>query len=167
MNNTLANVRLGLLLAILTVLFGIVLGVVFGVNEEGIVNWIAQGIAAHPELHDASSPEKIWRYVQRAHMHAGGIGAFSLGLILAVALSGMRAPLKKLSSSLIGLSGFYPLSWFSTFYLSPSIGRDAAHHSAISETLTYIGVGGLLLGLFILIAHLLFDCWREQPTMTG
>lgn len=44
--------------------------------------YVTQGIAAHPELHDAKSPEKIWCYVQRAHFHATGIAAFSIGLLL-------------------------------------------------------------------------------------
>ena len=161
MNNVLKNVRPGLALAILTLVFGIVMGISFGANEAGYEKWIAQGIAAHPELHDADSPGKIWRYAQRAHFHATGIAAFSLGLILVVALSGLRTKLKKITSTLIGLSGFYPLAWFSTFYLSPGLGRDAAHSAPITEIFVLIGVGGLLSGLGILIAHLLFDCWGD------
>ena len=160
MNNALVHVRLGLIFALLTLLFGIVMGISFGIDEDAYKSWIAQGIAAYPNLHDADSQENIWRYAQRAHFHATGIAAFSLGLILVVALSGMRAQFKKITSALIGLSGFYPLSWFSIFYLSPSMGREPAHHALITEIFVFIGVGSLLLGLAILIIHLLFNSWR-------
>ena len=161
MNNALKNVRPGLALAILTFIFGVVMGITFGVNEEGYEQWIAAEVVAHPELHDADSPEKIWRYAQRAHFHATGIAAFSLGLILVVALSGLRTKFKKIARALIGLSGFYSFAWFSTFYLSPSMGREAAHHAPVTEIFVYIGVGGLLGGLTILVLHLLFDMWKE------
>jgi len=161
MNNALVHVRLGLALVLLTLLFGIAMGISFGINEEGYQQWIAQGIAAHPELHDADSQDDIWRFAQRAHFHATGIAAFSLGLILVVVLSGMRAQFKKITSTLIGLSGFYALSWLSIFFLSPSMGREPAHSALLPEILVFIGVGGLLLGLCILIVHLIFNIWSE------
>ncbi|MDO8413699.1 MAG: hypothetical protein Q7S51_07930 [Gallionellaceae bacterium] len=161
MNNALRNIRPGLFLALLTLLFGIVMGISFGANEAGYEHWIAQEIALHPTLHDADSPEKIWRYAQRAHFHATGIGAFSLGLMLLVGLTGMRARMKTICSTLIGLSGFYPLGWLSIFMLAPSMGREPAHEAAITQVLVYVGVIGLLSGLLILALHLLFDMWKE------
>ena len=160
MSSELKNVKLGLALVLLGLLFGIGLGIFFGVNEEGIKTYIANGIAAHPEVHDKASPDKIWRYIQRAHFHATGIAAFSLGLILLVMSSGMKPKLKTVSSSLIGLSSFYPLAWFTTFLYAPSMGRDPAHHHFLTETFTYIGVGGLLLGLFFLLANIFLGLFK-------
>ena len=82
MINNLTSIKVGLALVMLGLLFGIGLGVTFGVNEVFFETYVTQGIAAHLELHDAKSPEKIWRYVQRAHFHATGIAAFSIGLLL-------------------------------------------------------------------------------------
>lgn len=161
MTNTLRNIRPGLFLALLTLFFGIAMGITFGVNEAGYEHWIEQEVALHPTLHDAESPEKIWRYAQRAHFHATGIGAFSLGLILLIGLTGMQARMKTISSVLIGLGGFYPLSWLSIFLLAPSMGREPAHEAAITQLLVYVGVIGLLCGLLILALHLLFDMWQE------
>ena len=161
MNNVLKNIRPGLALVILTLLFGVVLGISFGLNEAGYQKWIADGIAANPTLHDEHSKEEIWRFVQRAHFHATGIAAFSLGLILVVGLSGLRASMKKISSVLIGLSGFYPLSWLSIFMLAPSMGPDGAEEALLPQVLVFIGVGGLLGGLIILGLHLLFEMWKE------
>ena len=161
MSKELKNVRIGLALVLLSLAFGVGLGITFGVNEAGFETYIAKGIAAHPALHDQASPEKIWRYAQRGHFHATGIAAFSLGLILLIMFSDMKKRLKTVSSSLIGLSGFYPLSWFTIFLLAPAIGRDAAHAHFLTEAFTYIGVGGLLLGTFFLIANIFFGYFRE------
>jgi len=38
----------------------------------------------------------------------------------------------------------------------------AAHHHYLTETLTYVGVGGLLIGFFILIANLFFGLLDED-----
>ena len=150
-------VKVGLTLTLLLLVFGIGMGIAFGVAEDSFKDFIAQGIAAHPDLHDDKSMSKIWRYAQRAHFHATGIAAFSLILITLVLFSSLTNKMKSVTSILIGLVGLYPMAWFSTFLLSPSLGRDAAHHHIITELFTYIGTGGLLLGLFILMSNILFD----------
>lgn len=163
MSKELVNVKFGLAMVLLGLLFGIGLGVTFGLNEDLYQGHIAAGIAAHPELHDAGSKNTIWRWVQRAHFHATGIGAFSLGLILVLALSTMKAQWKNVTAVLIGLGELYPLSWFTMYWLAPSIGRKAAHQHWLVDTLTYIGVGGLLLGLALLLANLFLHAFAEPP----
>jgi len=164
MNKEIKAVKIGLFLVMLTLLFGIGLGVGFGVAEDSFQSYISSGVAANPSVHDAKSEHKIWRYAQRAHFHATGISAFSLGLVLLIMLSSLKRKLKTVASTLVGLSGFYPMSWFSMFLLSPSIGRSAAHNHIITEMFTYIGVGGLLLGIAILCANLFLDMFHEAST---
>ncbi len=161
MNNELSTVKLGLLLVMLTLVFGIGMGVIFGIAEGTVKNYISEGVAAHPEVHDEQSTGKIWRYAQRSHFHATGIAAFSIGLILLVLHSSLRPGLKKASAILIGLGGLYPLSWLTMFILAPSIGRSAAHHHIVTEIFTYIGVGGLLLGIAILCGNLFLGMFRD------
>jgi hypothetical protein len=158
----LGKVKAGLALVLLALVFGVGMGISFGVNEDAYKSYISSGIEAHPEVHDEKSKDKIWRYAQRAHFHATGIAAFSLGLIILVMVSGMKSGLKMASSVLVGLSGFYPLSWFTMFLLAPSMGRDAAHHYFLTELFTYIGVAGLLLGLLVLVANLFFGLFQEE-----
>ena len=155
-------VRTGVSITLLLLFFGISMGILFGVAEDSFKDYIAQGIAAHPELHDEKSASKIWRYAQRAHFHATGISAFSLGLIMLVLFSSMGEKMKKITSTLISLIALYPLAWFTTFVLSPSLGRDAAHHHIVTETLTYIGTGGLLIGLAILMGNVLFSVFEDS-----
>ena len=150
----LSTIKMGLSLSMLLLVFGVGMGIAFGAFEDTFKDFIAQGIAANPDLHDGKSQSKIWRYAQRAHFHATGIGAFSLVLMLLVLFSSLRDSMKTVASTLIGLVALYPLAWFTMFLLSPSLGRSAAHHHIITESFTYIGTGGLLLGLFILMANL-------------
>ena len=158
----LKNVKIGLALVLLGLAFGIGMGISFGVNEDAYKTYIAETVAAHSEIHDAQSRDKIWRYAQRAHFHATGIAAFSLGLIFLVMFTNMRAKLKIVSSIFIGFSGLYPLSWFSMFLLAPTMGRDVAHHHYLTAMLTYVGVGSLLIGFFFLIANLFFGLFDED-----
>lgn len=153
MNSRLQDIRPGLAIVLLGLTFGIALGIYFGINEDAIQAFIARGIAAHPTLHDASSQEEIWRFVQRAHFHATGIGAFSLGLVLLVASTDLTARLKTISSVLIGLGSLYPLSWFTMFYLAPAIGKDAAHEHGLTVALVYVSTAGLIAGLAIVVAN--------------
>ncbi|MGV6827680.1 MAG: hypothetical protein ACWA5Q_11970 [bacterium] len=154
MEKLLQDIRPGLLLVMLALLFGIGLGVGFGVNEDYFKDYIAQGIQANPEVHDAKSQSKIWRYGQRAHFHATGIAAFSIGLLLLTGATRLKSSVKKLTSILIGLGGLYPLAWFAMFVMAPSMGRGAAHDHLVTETLTYVGTGGLIAGLVILMIGL-------------
>ena len=160
-------VKIGLALAFMLLLFGIGMGIAFGVAEDSFKDFVAQGIAANPELHDEKSASKIWRYAQRAHFHATGIGAFSLGLILLVTFSSLKKTMKTLASTFIGLIGLYPLAWFTTFLLAPSLGRGAAHHHILTELLTYVGTGGLLLGLIMLIGNLFFGLFEETEPLSA
>ncbi|MCE9550852.1 MAG: hypothetical protein K8R50_07585 [Betaproteobacteria bacterium] len=158
----LSSVKAGLALVMLGLLSGVVLGVAFGVNEAFFETYVTQGIAAHPELHDANSPERIWRYVQRAHFHATGIAAFSIGLLLLVAASSLKQRFKTITAIFIGLGGCYPLAWLTMFIVAPSIGTVAAHTHPVTELLTYIGVGGLLFGIAILLANLFLGLFSER-----
>ncbi|MCK5307920.1 MAG: hypothetical protein KAJ73_04845 [Zetaproteobacteria bacterium] len=161
MNEELGIVKAGLAMVLLGLMFGIALGVTFGVNEDGVKGFITEEIAAHPEVHDEKSKTKIWRYAQRAHFHATGISAYSLGLIILVMFSSMKRKIKSATSILIGLSSFYPLAWFVMFLVAPSIGREPAHHHYLTELFTYLGVGGLVTGMLLLIGNLFFGLLGE------
>ena len=149
-------------ISMLTLVFGIGLGMIFGIAEGTVIAYISEGVATHPDVHDEQSAGKIWRYAQRAHFHATGIAAFSIGLLLLVLHSSLKPGLKKFTAILIGLGGLYPLSWFTMFILAPSIGRSAAHHHIITETFTYIGVGGLITGIAILCGNLFLGLFRSD-----
>ena len=162
MNNALKLVKVGLGLVVFGLLFGIIMGMVFGINEDIFKNYITEGITANPTVHDAKSPDKIWRYAQRSHFHATGIAAFSMGLVFLVMFSDLKAKMKRVSAFFIGLSSFYSFAWLTMFILAPSIGRGAAHSHVLTETLAAIGVGGLLLGCFFVLANVFLGLFRDK-----
>jgi len=162
MSVELATVRAGLAIVLLGLFVNIALGISFALNEDAYKDYIAEGIAAHPELHDEKSKDKIWRYAQRTHFHAGGVAAFSLGLIILVMFSDLPRRLQRSSSMLIGLGSFYPFAWFSMFFLAPLIGRDSAHEHILTNLFTFVGVGGILLGSFFLVANLFLGLFKNR-----
>ena len=164
MDKELNTVKIGLALVLVGLVFGVGMGIIFGVNEDVFQDYIAQGIAANPEVHDAKSPDKIWRYAQRAHFHATGIAAFALGLVILVMFSSLKTSYKKTSAILLGLSSFYPLAWLNMFLLAPSIGRGAAHSHFLTEVFASAGVGGLLLGSFFLCANIFLGLFKKETT---
>ena len=156
------TVKEGLGLVLLGLAFGVGMGIVFGINEDVFKDYITQGIAANPEVHDAKSAGKIWRYAQRAHFHATGIAGFSLGLLILIMASEMIPGYKKVSSVFLGLGSLYPFSWMAMFVLAPSIGRGPAHDHFLTEICAYTGVGRLVLGGSILCANLFLGFFREE-----
>jgi len=162
MDKELKLVKGGLALVLFGLLFGVIMGMTFGINEDLFKNYITEGIAAHPTVHDAKSPDKIWRYAQRAHFHATGIAAFALGLVFLVMFSDLKPKLKTISSFFLGLSSFYPLAWLSMYILAPSIGRGAAHSHVLTESFAFIGVGGLLIGCSLVIGNVFLGFFREN-----
>lgn len=148
------DIKIGLALVMLCLAFGIGLGVTFGINEDMFKERIAEQVAANPSVHDESSNSKIWRYAQRAHFHATGISAFSLGLLLLLLHANMKAGTRKITSILIGLGGLYPLAWFNMYLFAPAIGRGPAHDHILTEIFTYVGVGALVIGFLMLCANL-------------
>ncbi len=55
----LSPIKAGLAIVLLGLMLSIALGISFGVNEDAFKNYVAEGIAANPELHDDSSQDKI------------------------------------------------------------------------------------------------------------
>ncbi len=161
-NSGLNSIRIALVLVLAGLLFGIAMGIGFGANEDYFKDYINIGIAANPDVHSKSSAGKIWRYAQRAHFHSTGIAAFSLGLVILIALSSMKQGMKKTSSILVGLGGLYPFSWFSMFLLAPAIGRSAAHNHILTEMITYVSIIGLLTGIALLLGNLFLGLFKAD-----
>ncbi len=155
-------VKAGLAIVLIVLFINVAMGISFGVNEDAYKDYVAEGVAAHPNLHDEASEDKIWRYAQRTHFHAGGIAAFCLGLIVLVVFSDLTRRLQRISSILSGLGGVYPLAWLSMFFLAPTIGRNPAHEHILTKLFTFVGIAGLLLGTFFLVANLFFGSFRKQ-----
>jgi hypothetical protein len=152
----------GLLLGTLTLLFGFGLGIIFGLNEEAITDRLAASAAAAPAAvyHQDSVAMKAvlaksWNYMQRAHLHAGALGAVAVGLSLVVVLLGTRAPLAGAISFGLGAGGLgYSVFWLWAGFRAPGLGSTGAAKESLkwlampSSGLVVVGtvaVAGLLI----------------------
>jgi len=155
----------GLVLAFLAIVFGTVAGMAFGLIEDDIKGHYLSEVQAHPAIHE-QTPANIkkqvhdsWRYTQRAHFHAQGLGALGVGIILTLAFSSASTSVRKwLSLAVGGGALLYPFCWLIAGLRIASMGKHAAKASV--DWLAYISIpmffGGMMLTLLILILGWLF-----------
>ncbi len=141
------------LLCVATLLFGFGLGGAFGAKEDAIKGHLkaeAAAVLTTTYAGDAKKAEKIssksWVYLKRAHMHAGGLGAATLALVLLLALLGTPQKPRKLAALALGIGGLlYPIFWLLAGLRAPGLGSTGAAKESLSW-LALPGVGLLLVG---------------------
>lgn len=153
-------VRHGLVLSLTAVLYGWGLGIVFGAGED----WLREGTLARAEAARALYLEKAkgdpeaatvlikrmdetcWRYFQRAHLHAGGIGGIALGASLLLGLLSGPAGPRALTSGLLGFGAIgYPLFWMLAALRAPGLGATALAKESL-QWLAMPSAGALVVG---------------------
>jgi len=168
--DALAPVMPGLLVSFLAIVFGTGLGMLFGIYEEPIKDYLSAQIKAHPEIHE-QTPDNLkrqtggaWRDIQRAHFHAQGLGALSVGISLVLGFSWVAAPIKRWLALATGLGALlYPFTWLVIGLRVGSMGEEAAHASVdwLAGLSVPLFFGGMLLTLGILFLGWLFP--DEMP----
>ena len=160
----------GLLGAVLTLLFGFALGVVFGANEDAIKSRLkASAVAVRTSVYrddDAAikaALDKSWAYVQRAHLHAGGLGSAALGAILVAVLIGGSAGLTRAVSLGLGYGGLgYSIYWVWAAFRLPVLGSSGA----AKESLAWLAMpssGAVVLATLILAGLIVRAMRRPSP----
>ena len=133
---------------------GVFIAVLFGVNEEMFKERIQRGLDKNQKIQSMVDPaakaakitseaEKNWRYYQRFHFHATGIGAMMMGLLLF--LFRLNAPnrLKDIAAYLVSVGGFlYPFVWLFAGIYGPEMGRTEAKEA--------FAIFGYMGGVFLL-----------------
>jgi|GEM_PF-582734 len=130
--------KLPFILALMCMLGGVGISILFGVNEEMFKNRISAGLDQNVAIQQIADPaqkaskiageaEKNWRYYQRFHFHATGIGAMMMGILLFVAR--LKAPRKhkNIASYMVAIGGtLYPFVWLFAGIYGPEMGRSEA-----------------------------------------
>lgn len=152
----------GLIISFLAVLFGTGAGMAFGIAEDEIKAFLLNTATNHLEIHGqtAAALEKptkdAWRYIQRAHFHAQGLGALGICIILVLALTRASRKTKTFLSLGIGLGAFlYPLCWLIAGLRIPAIGKHSAKASV--DWLAGISIPLFLGGMFIVLVILIIS----------
>ncbi len=133
-------VRIGIILSLLTLLFAFVLGGLFGAIEgkiKGHLKGEAQAVSDTVYKGDSAKMKKItdksWVYFKRAHLHASGLGAISLAVILLLMFMQTTLILKNITAIFLGLGSLvYSLFWMFAALNAPGLGSTGAAKEALS-----------------------------------
>jgi hypothetical protein len=150
--------KIPFLLAILGMVGGVFIAILFAVNEDMFQERIRTGLAANQKIQAMadgvekqakinSESDKNWRYYQRFHFHATGIGAMMMGLLIFLLILDAPAKLATAASYLVSVGGFlYPFVWLFAGIYGPEMGRNEAKEAF--AVFGYMGgvflVGGIL-----------------------
>lgn len=150
--------RAPFMLAALGMIGGVFIAILFAVNEHRFKDAIAAGLTRNAEIAALTDPgeraakaadeaDKVWRYYQRFHFHATGIGAMAMGLLLFLRRLAAPARWVRVASWAVAVGGFlYPFVWLFAAIYGPEMGRGAAKEAF--APLGYMGglflVGGVL-----------------------
>ncbi len=163
--------KIPFLLALGAMAGGVLIAIFFGVNEDMFKDRIAAGLERNEQIQAIEDPVeksamieaetgKNWRYYQRFHFHATGIGAMVLGVLLL--LGRVKAPerLKLSAAYLTAAGGFlYPFVWLFAGIYGPAMGRDEA-----KEAFAVFGYAGGLFLLGILLTMALVARYELRET---
>jgi hypothetical protein len=163
---TIRTVRFGVLLACLSVLFGFGLGAVFGAFEEDLKGHLkARGEAVLAERYEGDAGklkvvlDKSWVYVQRAHLHGGGIGAVALALCLLLASLGSPSTRLAAVAALLAGAGAlgYAVYWLLAALRAPGLGGTSAAKATLewlAVPTSGMAITGLLLTIWLVVRSL-------------
>ena len=167
----LSSVRIGIVLALLTLLYGFSLGGAFGAFEDNIKGTLeASAMAVKDTVYqgDDAAMKKItaksWTYMKRAHLHANGLGTAALALIFV--LGGTRASvmIRRVVSGAIGIGALgYSSFWMFAALTAPALGST---HDA-KEALGWLAIpsaGLCILGLIAVLVLFVRDHFVQRET---
>jgi hypothetical protein len=132
-------VSLGLILSVLTILFGQGLGILFGANEDAVKGRLKSSAAAvldsayqGDEAAMKQVLDKSWRYMLRAHLHAGGMGTTAFAFILFLGLARRPGWLSWGTSLALGAGGLgYSVYWMLAGFRAPGLGNTSAARDSL------------------------------------
>ncbi len=162
--------KLPFAIAILGMIGGVSIAILFGVNEAIFKDAIQDGLSRNAKIQQMTDPQakaeaigneaaKNWRYYQRFHFHATGIGAMSLSLLLFVAFVGAPERLRLVAGYLTAVGGFlYPFIWLFAAIYGPGMGRHEA-----KEAFALFGYSG---GVFLIGAIMILGLAVRYPLRT-
>lgn len=161
----------GLCLSLFAILYGFALGGAFGLAEKGIkahlnesglrvLNSVYQGDVAAKDAVVAKS----WNYLQRSHLHGGGIGAAGVAVILAMLVLCRPGPISGWAAVAFGGGAIlYSIFWLIAGLIAPGLGSTGAAKEAL-KFIAVPGAGLTLLGLATSIVLIIKDTWITPPS---
>jgi hypothetical protein len=158
--------RIPYVIAILTLIGGVFISILFGANEDYFKDKINEGLKKNEKVNQIQDPiekaavlkseaDKNWRYYQRFHFHATGIGAMIMGVLLFISFLSAPERIKAISSFAVSIGGFlYPFVWLFAAIYGPEMGREVAKESfAVFGYMGGLFLVGLVLTLYMALKY--------------
>jgi hypothetical protein len=158
--------RIPYVIAILTLIGGVFISIIFGANEDYFKDKINEGLKKNEKVNQIQDPvekeavlkteaDKNWRYYQRFHFHATGIGAMIMGVLLFISFLSAPERIKAITSFAVSIGGFlYPFLWLFAAIYGPEMGRSAAKEAfAIFGYMGGVFLVGLILSLYMALKY--------------
>jgi hypothetical protein len=158
--------RIPYVIAILTLIGGVFISIIFGANEDYFKDKINEGLKKNEKVNQIQDPvekeavlkseaDKNWRYYQRFHFHATGIGAMIMGVLLFISFLSAPERIKAITSFAVSIGGFlYPFLWLFAAIYGPEMGRSAAKEAfAIFGYMGGVFLLGLILSLYMALKY--------------
>jgi len=172
MNLDLTSVRIGIVLALLTLLYGFGLGGAFGAFEDNIKGSLAasaEEVKSTVYQGDEAAMKKItdksWTYMKRAHLHANGLGTAALAIIFVLAGTRASGRVRGVISAALGIGAIgYASFWMFAALTAPALGST---HDA-KEALGWLAIpsaGLCILGLVAVLFLFVRDHFVDRKTI--
>ncbi len=160
--------KLGVLLAFLTILYGLGVGIMFAEFEEKVVNTLKDDAASVFDTAYNRDTDFMNRtvsgsmhYLLRAHIHAFGLGIGAFVLIIGMISLTSESKLRDLSSLFLGIGALgYSTFWMITGFLAPGMGGIKQAKGAVgwyAMLAVIICSIGILLSLFLFVRATFFS----------
>lgn len=158
LHSNLRAASVGLLLAVFTILFGEGMGIVFGLNEDIIKSRLKADatevqvtIYKDDKIASKAVLDKSWNYMQRAHLHAGGMGTTAVALIIVLCIVGAPRMATALISLALGAGGLgYSIFWMWAGFRAPALGSTGAAKESL-KWLAMPSSGGFVLATIAVV----------------
>ena len=157
------TMKIGILLAVLTILFGFSIGIMFGESEAKVQNKLkakAEKVIDSVYKGDADLVNRSVRgamnYFKRAHIHGNGLGVAALVLITALFLFCPTNFLRDVTALLLGIGALgYSSYWMIAGKMAPRLGGISQAREAVGWYATFsafLCVAGVVLTLIVFIS---------------
>ncbi len=163
--------RVGLAFTLLTFVYGNGLGAAFGAFEDQMKDHLKQaGTAVLQEKYAGDGAKlgevtaKSWTYFKRAHLHANGLGASSLAMILLLAFLVAGDRIKAATAILLGAGSLgYSVFWLLAGLRAPALGGTGPAKASL-EWLAVPSAGACILGLGIVCVLFLMTAFGRRSS---
>jgi hypothetical protein len=165
------SMRVGIILASLSIAHGFGLGGVFGAFEKNIKDHLkaeAEAVADSVYHGDAAAMKKVtdksWSYFKRAHMHGAAIGTAALALsLMMIFLVGTHRTICGVISAALGAGALgYSLFWLMAALRAPGMGSTGAAKESL-QWLAVPAAGLAIVGLLAALVLFVGETFVRRP----